>query len=81
MLLVVNKFDLVDYLEEEYLEEYMQNGYLYEFAEENNFIGFIRVSAMSGENVNFAWSMIVKDVLENDHNKRLKKQEDLEEEK
>jgi hypothetical protein len=36
---------------------------------------------MSGENVNFAWSMIVKDVLENDHNKRLKKQEDLEEEK
>ncbi len=56
MLLVVNKCDLVGDVKEQDLEEHMQSEYLQQFAGENEFIGISRVSAKSGENVNFAWS-------------------------
>ena len=54
MLLVVNKFDLVQDLEErgQPLEEYMTQGYLDQFASDNDFIGSIRTSAKTGHNVN-----------------------------
>ena len=41
----------------------MQNDFLMEFAGQNDFIGVSRVSAKSGENVNFAWSQVVREIL------------------
>ena len=41
----------------------MQNDFLQEFAGENDFIGVSRVSAKTSENVNFAWSQIVREIL------------------
>ena len=52
MILVVNKFDLVENVPEEELEEQMTQAFLDEFAENNGFIGAIRVSAKTGLNIN-----------------------------
>ena len=52
MILVVNKFDLVENLPEDQLEEQMTTSFLDEFAAQNGFIGAIRVSAKTGHNIN-----------------------------
>ena len=52
MILVVNKFDLVENVAEEDLEEQMTQAFLDEFAESNGFIAAIRVSAKTGLNIN-----------------------------
>ena len=52
MILVVNKFDLVENVAEEDLEEQMTQAFLDEFAENNGFIAAIRVSAKTGLNIN-----------------------------
>ena len=56
MILVVNKFDLVENVPEEELEEQMTQSFLDEFAEQNGFIGAIRVSAKTGHNINQCFS-------------------------
>ena len=56
MILVVNKFDLVENVGEEDLDEHMTQEFLNEFAEQNNFIAAIRVSAKTGHNVNTVFS-------------------------
>ncbi len=48
MVLVVNKFDLVENIPEEELEEQMTQEFLNDFAEQNGFIAAIRVSAKTG---------------------------------
>lgn len=57
MLLVMNKYDLVQDIEEkgQKLEDYMTQGYLNNFAQEYGFIGAIRVSAKTGHNVTEAF--------------------------
>jgi Ras-related protein Rab-32 len=52
MILVVNKFDLVENIAEEELEEQMTQEFLNEFADQNGFVGALRVSAKTGLNVN-----------------------------
>jgi len=52
MILVVNKFDLVENIAEEELEEQMTQDFLNEFADQNGFVGALRVSAKTGLNVN-----------------------------
>ena len=56
MILVVNKFDLVDNIEEEELEEQMTQEFLNDFADQNNFVGAIRVSAKTGVNISSCFS-------------------------
>lgn len=62
MILVVNKFDLVENVAEEDLEEQMTQAFLDEFAETNGFIAAIRVSAKSGLNINQSFSKVVKEI-------------------
>lgn len=54
MILVVNKYDLVQSIEEsgKPLEDYMTQAYLDKFALENGFIAAVRTSAKLGYNVN-----------------------------
>ena len=61
MLLVLNKQDLVEELEE--LEEFMTFDYLQKFAEENGFIGAILTSAKTGVGVTEAVAALVRQVL------------------
>jgi hypothetical protein len=65
MVLVVNKYDLVQPLEEkgQELEDFMTQDYLENFAFDNGFIGVMRTSAKTGLNVNTAFSMLVKDIV------------------
>ncbi len=62
MILVVNKFDLVENVAEEDLEEQMTQAFLDEFAENNGFIAAIRVSAKTGLNINQSFSKVVKEI-------------------
>ena len=70
MLLILNKYDLVEELvEENYeLEEYMTAKFLEEFSMEHGFIGSICTSAKTGNGVTEAVSALVRQVLENDLN-------------
>jgi len=51
LILIVNKFDLVQDVEEDKLEEQMTQAFLDEFAEQNGFVAALRVSAKTGHNV------------------------------
>ena len=64
MLLMVNKYDLVQDLEEkgQPLEEYMTQDYLDKFAHEYDFIGAVRGSAKTGHNINQAFSALVRSI-------------------
>lgn len=62
MILVVNKFDLVENIEEDKLEEQMTQQFLDEFAEMNGFMGAIRVSAKTGLNINMCFSNLVRQI-------------------
>lgn len=62
MILVVNKFDLVENVAEEDLEEQMTQAFLDEFAENNGFIAAIRVSAKTDLNINKSFSKVVKEI-------------------
>ena len=55
-LLQQGQFDLVENVAEEELEEQMTQSFLDEFAEQNGFIGAIRVSAKTGHNINQCFS-------------------------
>ena len=65
MLLVLNKYDLVeDMVNEGYeLEDYMTFDYLKNFAEENGFIGAVCTSAKTNVGVVEAFSALVRNVL------------------
>ena len=65
MLLVLNKYDLVeDMVNEGYeLEEYMTFDYLKNFAEENGFIGAVCTSAKTNVGVTEAFSALVRNIL------------------
>lgn len=65
MILVANKYDLIQPLEEQGtdLEEFMTQQYLNDFAAENGFIGAVRTSAKTGHNVNIVFSQLVREVL------------------
>ena len=65
MILVVNKYDLIQSIEESGrpVEEYMTQQYLDKFATENGFIGAVRTSAKTGLNVNQAFAQLVREVL------------------
>ncbi len=58
MLLVANKYDLVEPIENNgsALENYMTQEYLDEFAAKHNFIGAVRGSAKTGANISGAFS-------------------------
>ena len=60
MILVVNKFDLVEGVDENQLEEHMTQEFLDEFADQNGFVAAIRVSAKSGLNINQCFSQLVR---------------------
>ena len=70
MILVLNKFDLVEDLVEQghQLEEFMTQEYLQEFAEENGFIGAVCTSAKTGVGVIEAVSNLVRQILMNELN-------------
>ena len=57
MMLVVNKLDLVEELEERgvELEEHMTEEFLQEFALDHGFIGVMRTSAKTGHNITTAF--------------------------
>ncbi len=63
VILFVNKYDMVQDLEEEDLSEHMKQQYLDEFANQNDFISAERVSAKTAHNVNDAFGKIVREVL------------------
>ena len=64
MMLVVNKLDLVEDMEQRgvELEEHMTEEFLQEFAEEHGFMGVMRTSAKTGQNVNNAFSQLVRQI-------------------
>ena len=64
MLLVSNKYDLVEGIENEgkTLEPYMTQDYLDDFAAQHNFIGAIRGSAKTGFNISIAFSQLVREI-------------------
>ena len=59
MILVVNKYDLIEEMDQapnnDKLEDYMTQGFLDDFADKNGFIGAVRTSAKTGHNVNMAF--------------------------
>ena len=65
MLLVLNKFDLVnELLENDHeLEEFMTCDYLEKFAEDHGFIGAVCTSAKTGEGVTEAVAALVRQIL------------------
>ena len=65
MLLVLNKYDLVEELVESnhQLEEYMTVEYLQKFAEDYGFIGAVCTSAKTGVGVTQAVSALVRQIL------------------
>ena len=64
MILIVNKYDLVQDVEEEKLEEQMTQAFLDEFAEQNGFVAALRVSAKTGHNVVQSFSQLVRKIFE-----------------
>lgn len=62
MILVVNKFDLVESIDEDQLEEHMRQDFLDEFAEQNNFVSALRVSAKTSLNINQCFSQLVRQI-------------------
>ena len=62
MILVLNKYDLVENFAEEgnQLEEFMTQDFLQSFAEENGFIGAICTSAKTGVGVTEAVGVLVR---------------------
>ena len=64
MILIVNKYDLVQDVEEEKLEEQMTQAFLDEFAEQNGFVTALRVSAKTGHNVVQSFSQLVRKIFE-----------------
>ena len=62
MLLVLNKYDLVEELADSghELEEYMTYDYLQNFAEENGFIGAVCTSAKTGIGITEAIAALVR---------------------
>ena len=69
MLLVLNKYDLVEELIDEgfELEEYMQAEYIQKFAEDFGFVGAVCVSAKTGVGVDDAVNILTRRVLLNTH--------------
>jgi ribosome biogenesis GTPase A len=65
MLLVVNKYDLVEDLvaSGHSIEEHMTPEYLQKFADENGFIGAIATSAKTGQGVTEAVANLCKEIL------------------
>ena len=65
MLLVLNKYDLVEELAESghEIEEYMTEDYLQKFAEDYNFLGAMTTSAKTGSGVTEAISCLVQHIL------------------
>ena len=65
MLLVVNKYDLIEeFIEQGHeLEEFMSVEYLSQFAEQNNFIGAMCTSAKTGVGVTEAIACLVRHIL------------------
>ena len=64
MILIVNKYDLVQDVEEEKLEEQMTQAFLDEVAEQNGFVAALRVSAKTGHNVVQSFSQLVRKIFE-----------------
>jgi hypothetical protein len=65
MVLVANKFDLIESIEsegEDKLEEFMTQSYLEQFAMNNGFVGVLRTSAKTGFNINTAFSAVVREI-------------------
>lgn len=58
MILVVNKYDMIEDIEQrgQDVEEHMTEEFLEEFAQEHDFIGVLRTSAKTGFNINNAFS-------------------------
>ena len=65
MLLVLNKYDLVEELVESGhdIEEYMTEEYLMKFADDYNFIGAMTTSAKTGSGVTEAVAQLVRHIL------------------
>ena len=65
MLLVLNKYDLVEDMinDGEQLQEFMTHDYLQEFAKDNKFIGAMSTSAKTGQGVIEAISCLVRNIL------------------
>ena len=65
MLLVLNKYDLVDELTNSghQLEEFMTYDFLNDFATDNGFIGAVTTSAKTGQGVTEAISTLVRHIL------------------
>ena len=61
MVLAVNKYDLIQDYEKnnQPVDKFMSEEYLQKFANENNFIGFKRTSAKTGENVNECVQLLI----------------------
>ena len=68
MLLVLNKYDLVEELSDtgHQLEEFMTSDYLQNYAEENGFIGAVCTSAKTGVGVTEAIAALVRQILINE---------------
>ena len=62
MVLVVNKFDLVEGVDEDDLEEQMTQEFLDNFAEQNGFSAALRVSAKTGHNITQCFSQLVRGI-------------------
>eukprot|EP00347_Sterkiella_histriomuscorum_P001075 403373426 len=64
MILVVNKYDMIEDIEQrgQELEEHMTEEFLQEFAQEHDFIGVLRTSAKTGLNINNAFSQLVRQI-------------------
>ena len=62
MMLVINKYDLVeDLIQNDYeLEEFMKEEYITEFAKEHGFIGYICTSAKTGLGITEAVSELTR---------------------
>ena len=66
MVLVSNKVDLLEEMDEAKLDKTMHQAYLDNFAEENGFIGAFRTSAKTGKNVSQVFAAMVKEILKAD---------------